>query len=81
MTEPKELATIEGWKLTQYEYDGAPIDADKGNTSLSLDDDAVTVDHEERGYYGARVHLRIPIAVLRAIIDQKETPEIGRADV
>lgn len=69
MTEPKELATIEGWKLTRgREINKAEAHRPRPGDRVEVwrDREAVIVDHIDR-----HICTRIPLTVLRAVMGQE----------
>ena len=64
---PPIVATIEGWELTRWTYDNAPLVATRGEDSVDIQPDgALDWDMADDGYQRSP---RLPRAVLIALID------------
>jgi len=65
MAEPKVVAEVDGWKLTRCDYDGCPLEAERGDWNLCFDLDGdllieFSCTLSERTY--------VPASVLRQLL-------------
>lgn len=75
---PVTIATIDGWRLTRYEYDGAPLQVEReprtrgDEIDLEVDKDgdlSIDVRYSTSGYGGSCSHaVSLPRTVLVALL-------------
>lgn len=69
MTEAKVVGQIDEWKLTRWDYDGAPLVAERGQLSVSFDRDG-DLDIDCIDDFQSR--LFIPSAVLERLLADRD---------